>query len=145
MPGITVGVDGSAHSQQALEWAMQEAAIRNTMLTVLSVHEVAANHWTGNPMIVPADRADEEKDRRAAEDLVAKVSGQLGESRPSSVNVVAVSGLAAQELINASQDSDLVVVGSRGVGGFASLVLGSVTAKVVQHAACPVTVVHHAQ
>src|ERR1017187_6643358 len=47
MPGITVGVDGSQHAQPALDWAVKEAGFRRAPLTVLTVHEVASNHWTG--------------------------------------------------------------------------------------------------
>jgi nucleotide-binding universal stress UspA family protein len=141
MPGITVGIDGSHDSQQALEWAMREAALRGAALTVLTVHEVAANHWTGHPMILDADPPAAEKARQAAEDAVARVSGQIGDARPASVSVRAVSGFASHELIDASKDSDLLVVGSRGGGGFARLMLGSISSQVVHHAACPVVVV----
>jgi nucleotide-binding universal stress UspA family protein len=141
MSGITVGVDGSHDSQQALEWAMKEAAFRHAALTVVTVNEVAASHWTGNPIIMDQDPVAEEQARQAADDAVAKIAGQLGDAQPPSVNVRAVSGFAAQELIDASKDSDLLVVGSRGGGGFARLMLGSVSSKVVHHAACPVVVV----
>jgi nucleotide-binding universal stress UspA family protein len=141
MSGITVGLDGSDNSQRALEWAMKEAALRNADLNVVAVHEVASNIWTGNPMIVPADRADEDKARQAAEEEVAKVSGRLGDAKPASVNVRAVSGIAAKALVEESQNADLLVVGSRGGGGFARLLMGSVSSQVVHHAACPVVVV----
>ena len=55
MPGITVSVDGSHGAHQALEWAIKEAAAHNAPLTVLTVHEVAASGWTGNPIILPPD------------------------------------------------------------------------------------------
>lgn len=141
MPGITVGVDGSDNSLRALEWAMKEAALRHAALTVLTVNPVAVSYWTDNPIILPEDKAEEEKARKAAEEAVARVASQLGESAPASVSVRAVSGVPAEELINASRDSDLVVVGSRGGGGFARLLMGSVSSQVVHHAACPVTVV----
>jgi nucleotide-binding universal stress UspA family protein len=143
MPGITVGVDGSEHSQQALGWAIREAGIRHAPLTVLVVHEVAASPWTGNPITYPADDAAAESDRQAAEKAVQKAVHDAGEPGPASVTVRAVSGLAASELVAASQDSDLVVVGARGGGGFASLLLGSVSDQLVHHAACPVVVIRH--
>jgi nucleotide-binding universal stress UspA family protein len=143
MPGIIVGVDGSGHSERALEWAVKEAAIRHAPLTVLAVHEVASNHWTGHPVIYPADQPQVEKMRQAVQEATQKMVGQAGEPGPASVTVRAVSGLAARELIDASADADLVVVGSRGGGGFAKLMLGSVSSKVVHHAHSPVAVIRH--
>jgi nucleotide-binding universal stress UspA family protein len=140
MPGIVVGVDGSEHSQRALEWAIKEAGLRHAPLTVLTVHQVAAG-WTNVPVVYPADQPEVEKIRAAAEEEVRTTASQLGEPQPTSVTTRAVSGLPAAELINASRDADLVVVGSRGGGGFASLLMGSVSSQVVHHAACPVVVI----
>jgi nucleotide-binding universal stress UspA family protein len=141
MPGITVGVDGSEQSLRALDWAIREAGLRGQPLTLLTVHEVARNYWTGGPERYPADAAAAEAMRRAAEEALQKAVSQAGEPGPASVTVRAVSGLPAQELVDASSGADLVVVGKRGGGGFARLVLGSVTHQVVSHAACPVVVV----
>jgi nucleotide-binding universal stress UspA family protein len=141
MPGITVGIDGSAHSTKALEWAIKEAAVRHTPVTVLTVHLVPASGWTGNPITLPPDATDVEKARQAAEEMVVKVISQLGEAQPPSVTVHAFSGFPAQELIEASRTADLLVVGSRGAGGFARLMVGSVSNQVVHHAHCPVVVV----
>lgn len=141
MPGITVGVDGSQHAQPALDWAVKEAGIRHAPLTVVTVHEVASNHWTGHPITLPPDAADQDKAQQAAEAAVTKAVEAAGEPKPASVTVRAVSGIPAQELISASQDADLVVVGRRGGGGFATLMLGSTSTQVVQHAKSPVVVV----
>jgi nucleotide-binding universal stress UspA family protein len=141
MPGITVGVDGSDNSRSALEWAMKEASLRNAPLTVIAVHEVAVNRWTGHPIVVAEDAPDEVKARQATEEAVAKIAGELGAAAPTSVTVTAVSGIAAQVLIEASASADLMVVGSRGGGGFARMLVGSVSSKVVHHASCPVVVV----
>jgi nucleotide-binding universal stress UspA family protein len=143
MPGILVGVDGSDHASRALEWAMKMAAALRLPLTVFAVHEVAFSHWTGNPIILPDDRAAEAEARQAAEKAAAEAAGRLGQSGPVSVTVVAVSGNPARELIEASRDADLVVVGSRGGGGFASLMMGSTSSQVVHHAHCPVVVMPH--
>jgi len=143
MPGILVGLDGSEHSHKALDWAVKHAALEHAPLTVLAVHEVAASAWTGSPIIYPADKPAEEKAQQAAQEAVTKAVSELGGPGPESVTVRAVSGQPAQALIEASADADLVVVGSRGAGGFATLLTGSVTSKVVNHAACPVVVVRH--
>ena len=140
MPGITVGVDGSDHSYRALEWAMKEAGLKHVPLTVLAVHGVAATEWTGRPIVFPEDQAMTEQARSWAEEAISKVAGQLGDAKPTTINVQAMSGFPAQELLNASQDSDLIVVGSRGHGRFAPIV-GSTTNKLVHHAKSPVVVV----
>ena len=141
MPGITVGVDGSDNSYRALEWAMKEAGLRGEPLNILAVNDVAANQWTGHPMVAPEDEPIVQRARSWTEEAVAKVSGQLGDAKPTSINVRAISGFAAEELIKASHDSDLVVVSARGSGGFARLAVGGVSSKVIHHAACPVVVV----
>src|SRR5215469_6740831 len=122
MSGITVGIDGSDHSVRALEWAANEAAVRHAPLTVLTVHLVPQSGWTGNPIIVPQDAEEVEKERQAAEEMTLKVTSQLGEARPASVTVRAVNGFPVPMLIEASREADLMVVGSRGAGGFAKLI-----------------------
>jgi nucleotide-binding universal stress UspA family protein len=142
MPGIIVGVDGSVHSQRALEWAMREAAIRHAPLTVLAVHPVMASMYTAAPVEYPADEAAAGQARRYAQEAAGKAASKLaGDARPASVTTLAVIGKPAEELINASRDADLLVVGSRGAGGFARLLMGSVSGQVAHHAHCPVVVV----
>jgi nucleotide-binding universal stress UspA family protein len=141
MPGIVVGVDGSGNSHLALEWAMKEAAVKRAPLTVLTVHPVLRSAWTGNPVVLAPDEAEVDRTRSAVEEAVQKEVSQLGEAQPASITTRAVNGVAAAELINASRDADLLVVGSRGGGGFATLMLGSVSSQVVHHAACPVVVI----
>jgi nucleotide-binding universal stress UspA family protein len=141
MPGIIVGVDGSAHSAQALEWAIKEGALQHAPVTVITVNSVPASPWTGNPTVLAQDPAELARLRQAAEDMTVKVTSQLNGERPASVTVRAINGFPAQELIDASRDADLVVVGSRGAGGFARLLVGSVSNQVVHHAHCPVMVV----
>jgi nucleotide-binding universal stress UspA family protein len=143
MAGIVVGVDGSDHAHRALTWAMKEAAIRHARLTVLAVHAVAASAWTGNPIILPGDQESVGNIRSAVEETVAKTAAGIGQPQSASVTVRAVDGFPAHELIEASRDAELVVLGSRGAGGFARLTMGSVSSQVVQHAHCPVVVVPH--
>lgn len=144
MPEIVVGVDGSTGSHGALTWAAKQAALQHGALTVLTVHPVVASAWTGNPVIMGQDKPEQEKARQAAEEATAKVTSELGDQQPASVTVKALNGFVAQELIDASKDADLLVVGSRGGGGFAALALGSVSTQVVGHAHCPVVVVRPA-
>ena len=141
MPRIIVGLDGSSHSIRTLKWALKEGALQQAAVTVLTVHSVPASPWTGNPTILEGESQDLEKIRQLADEMTQKVMSQLGESQPASVTVYAVAGFPAEELINASRDADLVVVGSRGGGGFARLLQGSVSSQVAEHAHCPVVVV----
>ncbi len=143
MPGIIVGVDGSGHSQRALVWAMKEATLRHAPLTVLTVHETIRGYF-GTAAIIPRDAELTEKAREAAQAEVEKVLAGLGESRPESVTVKAVNGFPVEELIKAGHDADMIVLGSRGVGGFTQLMLGSVTSQVAHHATCPVLIVQPA-
>lgn len=141
MPGITVGIDGSAHSARALEWAIREGATRHSSVTVLTVHSVPMSGWTGNPITLPSDAMDRQDAYQAAEEMTQKVVSQLGDEQPPSVTVRAVTGYPAEELIAASREADLLVVGSRGAGGFARLLIGSVSNQVLHHAHCPVVMV----
>jgi nucleotide-binding universal stress UspA family protein len=141
MSGITVGIDGSSHSARALEWALNEAAMKHARLTVLTVHSVPMSGWTGNPLVLPGDADDQENARQGAEEMTLKAIAQLGDVHPPSVTVRAVSGYPAEELINASKEADLLVVGSHGAGGFARLMTGSVSNYVVHHAHCPVAII----
>jgi len=140
MSGIIVGVDGSGHSQRALEWAMREAAIRQVPLTVLTVNEAVRGYYSS--MAVYADDPVRTEDaRKLAQAETDEVLDRLDEPRPASVTVTAVHGFPVEELINAGKDADMLVVGSRGAGGFTRLMMGSVADQVARHAHCPVLIV----
>ena len=145
MPGIVVGVDGSPNSERALDWAMRQAAAVRAPLTVVAVHEVAKSYWGGIPVTGPADTALLGQLRQAAEEMTHKAASRLGDAQPVSVKVHAVNGFVVKELVDASQDADLVVLGARGGSGFTRLLMGSVSSEVVQHSVCPVVMVPHAR
>jgi nucleotide-binding universal stress UspA family protein len=141
MPGIIVGIDGSTHSRRALDWAISEAAIRHTPLTVLIVQQAMTNFWTG-PMIFPEDRELAEHASKIAQDETDDALGKLAEdARPPEVNVMAIPGFPAEAILGVAKDADMIVVGSRGEGGFKKLLLGSVATQVTHHAHCPVVVI----
>jgi nucleotide-binding universal stress UspA family protein len=142
MSGIFVGVDGSTHSQVALDWAIREAGIRQAPLTVITIHEVAASGWGGS-LEFPADEVMRERDKKAVQEAVDKTAAQLGNAAPAQITVQALVGQPAPLLIEASKDADLLVVGSRGTGGFSRLLLGSVSNQLAEHAHCPVTIIPH--
>jgi len=141
MAGIVAGVDGSPHSQIVLDWALNEAALRRVPLTVLAVWPIASTGWGFTGVPSSADEADRERTERATHELVDKALSKRGDEPGRSVTVVAVAGLASDELVKASADADLLVVGSRGAGGFSTLVMGSVSSQVTHYAHCPVVVV----
>jgi nucleotide-binding universal stress UspA family protein len=143
MPGILVGVDGSDHSRHALSWAMKEAAHHHVPLTVMTVHPAPVRpatqiYW--NVPDLPDKSFDPEPLRTAVQEMVDRVAKDIGEIPPE-VTVDITTGDPAEELVKASRDADLLVVGSRGSGAFAKLMLGSVSSKVAHHAACPVVVI----
>ena len=112
-------------------------------LTVIAVHEVPKSYWGGIPVIGPADEPLLEKLRQAAEEMTQRAASRLGDAGPATVTVHAVNGFVVKELVDASQDADLVVVGTRSGSSFARVLVGSVSNEVVQHSACPVVIVPH--
>jgi len=135
-PRVVVGVDGSEPSKSALRWAQRIAVCERAAIDV-----IGAWSWPGVFGLagMPLDWSpmdDIEKD------LTATVDEVFGTERPVDVTVRAVRGGAAHVLVEASRDALMVIVGSRGVGGFMGLLLGSVSGHVAEHAVCPVLVVH---
>ena len=125
MAGILVGVDGSEHSHRALSWAMRQAAQEHVPLTVITVRPNPARpateiYWGVHAY--PEDSHNVEVAQRTVQEIVDKVASEMGETAPE-VTVNALTGDPAQELIKASGDADMIVVGSRGSGGFAKLLM----------------------
>jgi nucleotide-binding universal stress UspA family protein len=139
MPGIVVGVDGSGHSRKALETAAAEAVAHGVPLTVLVIHQAVRDVY-GSASHYGDDAALTEKAKEAAQAETDQVLAAAG-SQPTSVTVTAVHGLPVDELVKASQGADMIVLGRRGMGGFARLLMGSVSSQVAQHALCPVLIV----
>ncbi|HJY66044.1 MAG TPA: universal stress protein [Streptosporangiaceae bacterium] len=140
MPGIIVGVDGSGHSQRALEWAMKEAAMRHAPLTVLTVHPAIVGYF-GGVVTSEGDLELTEQTRAAVKVEADRLLAGLSGPPPEPVTVKAVHGFPVEELVSASKGADIVVLGSRGVGGFSRMLMGSTAGQVVQHAHCPVLIV----
>ena len=139
---IVVGVDGSASSRDAIRWAVDEARVRKT--TVRAVYAWQLPIVTGFAY-VPAEVLDPvELERRAQEVVDAAVAEAVGTANGTTVEAVAVEGIAAERLVKESAEADMLVVGSRGRGGFSGLLLGSVGQQCVHHAACPVVIVRPA-
>ena len=143
---VVVGVDGSAGSLAALQFAFDEATRRATELLVVTAFEVQ-DVWTMTSELPVGLSLDELRDSVARDTrrLVTQALGdQLTAHDATRVDVLAQGGPAAQVLVSAAEGSALLVVGSRGLGGFRRLLLGSVSLQCTQHAPCPVTVVRSA-
>ena len=135
---IVVGVDGSDASNAAVLWARDEAALRHAMLQLVHawsypyVDEAAA-------MAVYVEEANLTANARAV--LDAAIALALDTTERIYVTTKLVHGDAARALLDASADADLLVVGSRGRGGFSGLLLGSVSQQCAHHATCPVVII----
>jgi nucleotide-binding universal stress UspA family protein len=141
MPGIIVGIDGSGHSRRALDWAIREAAVRHAPLTVLTVQQAVTSFWAG-PAAGPGDREAAGQARKTAREETDDALGALaGDARPPQVTVLAVPGIPAEEILAAGTGADIIVLGSRGAGGFRKLLMGSVASQVTRHARCPVVII----
>ena len=144
---VVVGVDGSPESRTALAWAADEARLRGAALLVAYVYEYTPawqmyGYGFTTPL-VPDQSIEEERAEaaRRAFELVQEMADGLG-AHDLAVQVVAhEERRPAKGLVEIATGAELVVVGSRGRGGFAGLLLGSVSQQCVQHASCPVVVV----
>jgi nucleotide-binding universal stress UspA family protein len=136
---VLVGVDGSRGSRKALAWAAAEAAEHNADLIVINVWEqpVPPPAGSGSP---PLGEVPDWRDE-ATRALMQVVTEELGDSPPVQTQPRLRHGRPAEVLIEESAGADLLVVGTRGHGGFAGLLLGSVSQHVAAYAQCPVTVV----
>ena len=142
--GVVVGDDGSPGAEAALRYALDEARRRNTNLHVIRAWRIADAMTLGasSAGYVPALT---ELEANTLEDLRGRVHRVLGEPEDVEVHLHAVYASAARALITASESAEVVVVGSRGLGGFASLLLGSVADQCTRHCASPVIVVRQPQ
>jgi nucleotide-binding universal stress UspA family protein len=136
---IVVGVDGSPGSRKALIWAAAEAADHGADLVVINVWEHTLLPPAGSVSV--SEHYVPEPSQTTAEDLVQVIKEELGEQPPVLVRPQVRQGRPAKVLIEDSEGADLLVVGKRGHGGFAGLVLGSVSQHVAAYAKCPVAVV----
>ena len=137
---IVVGVDGSECSKRALRWGAYLARISNASLQAAMVWEpVPPSGYGWNFAGTGSQKEDIEKL------LTATVDDVFGEDRPIGLTLTAMEGYPASLLIGLSKNATMLVVGSRGHGGFTNLLLGSVGAKCSEHAHCAVLVVHDAE
>lgn len=137
---IVVGVDGSPASRKALTWAAAEAADHGAELVVVNAWEHTLLPPAGSVSV--SEHYVPDPSQRTAEDLLQVIKEELGDDPPVLVQPYVKQGSPAKVLIEESAGANLLVVGNRGHGGFAGLVIGSVSQHVAAYAKCPVTVVH---
>lgn len=139
MDTITVGVDGSQGSIDALRWASSEATLRGAKLRAVTVWEYSYAYGGLEPaFVIPTETLEQE----ARSALEAAITAAIPDpARAGVVERVVLSGSPSRTMIEESERSDLLVVGARGHGGFLGLLLGSTSDQVVKHAVCPVVVV----
>lgn len=131
-----VGLDGSPSSQAALRWAVRYADLVNGRVEAVGAWDVpGAASWSAPAVDVGFDREEAERS------LVEEVRTVLGADGASRVHQRLVRGNPAHVLVDAAEGADLLVVGSRGRGGFRRALLGSVSQQVALHAPCPVTII----
>jgi nucleotide-binding universal stress UspA family protein len=131
---IVVGIDGSEHSREALRWALRQARLTSATVDMVTAWRYPASYGLAG---IGADLGLE----REAREMLANELSQVGEDASGvEVREMVGEGPPAQVLLDTAKDADLLVIGSRGRGGFASAVLGSVSMACVLHAPCPVLV-----
>ena len=132
---IVVGVDGSPSSRAALSWALRQARLIGGVLDAVITWDYPALYGWEAPM------QDAGFSEYAGKVLASAVHEAVGDDAPVNVRETVALGNAAQVLLDTSRTAELLVLGSRGLGGFAGATLGSVSQHCAQHATCPVVIV----
>lgn len=135
-PLIVVGVDGSPASSNALEFAIEEAQFRHAELHITYAYPVMHRPVTGSTGKDYYDQVEAD-----AKEFIQEMMKAAPSTEGITAQWLGVPGNPAEVLIEASRDATILVVGSRGVGGFMGLLMGSVSTQCVHHSHCPVLVV----
>jgi len=133
---IVVGVDGSSHSQEALRWALGQARLTGQPVDAVTSWRIPAVGVDGVGVLMALDWEGD-----ATRMLEKSVANAVDSPDADRVSQRVVEGHPARVLVDAAADAALLVVGSRGRGGFTGMLLGSVSQHVIARAACPVVVV----
>ena len=139
---IVVGVDGSESARAALRFAVEEARLRSARVRIVAAWHAPITVYEG--AYVPADPSLREELETSTRQAVDVALGELGDATADvDAETVVREGQAAQILIEEAESADLLVLGSRGLGGFRGLLLGSVSQQCAHHASCPLVIVPH--
>jgi len=139
---VVCAVDGSPHSERALTFALEEAEVRGIPLTIVIARPTLSARWSGDVGLAEPVRLHQAEElQKTAQALLDEAERQRGRPAGVPTAVEVLNGPPAEVIEDYVQPSDLLVVGSRGVGGVRRLLLGSVSSALVQTARCPVLVV----
>jgi nucleotide-binding universal stress UspA family protein len=143
MSVIVVGVDGSEESERALRFALDEARLRGAQLRVVHAWHMPPSVYAAPPVPIVYGRNEFEQGARSV--LERALAAVAAETSGVEIEPVVVEDRAAPALLAAAAYADLLVIGSRGHGGFVGLLLGSVGQHCAHHARCPVVIVPHVE
>ncbi|MFI9272036.1 universal stress protein [Kitasatospora sp. NPDC052896] len=136
VPRIVVGVDGSESSEEALRWAVRQAALVGATVDALIAWDYPRVYGWPAPTVETFDY--EENARKVLAETISKA---VGPEPPVEISSLSIQGDPATALLDAARGATLLVVGNRGHGGFTGALLGSVSQRCVHHAHCPVVIV----
>ncbi|MFE4971662.1 universal stress protein [Kitasatospora sp. NPDC056651] len=137
---IVVGVDGSESSERALRWAVRQAELTGSAVVAVIAWEYPTYHGARG-WFPPAATDEAVLEGRARQEVARAVEQAVGATPPVEVRTEVRYGTPAGALVEAARGAELLVVGSRGLGGFSGMLLGSVAQHCTRHATVPVVVV----
>lgn len=140
---VVVGVDGSENARMAVRWAATEAGLRQMRLDLVSAWDIPIYSYAfaGGVAGVQQGNLLEESKEHADRELATAKREARAEAAGVEIETIAAQGQPADVLLEAAKGADLLVVGSRGLGGFRGLLLGSVSQQCAHHARCPIVIV----
>ena len=139
--GILVGVDGSAESDAAIRWATHEAVMRRAAMTLTHVVPPVAASWPTGPVYAEITEWQRDNARHVLEQALKTLQATVSESLLPDVHTETLNSSVVPTLVRASENKQMIVVGSRGSGALGRLLLGSVSTGLVHHASCPVAII----
>jgi nucleotide-binding universal stress UspA family protein len=144
METIVVGVDGSREGAEALRWAVAETKLRGAKLRAVAAWEFpfTSAGFGDSIAMIPIEQLEADAKRMLEDALTSVISDSV---TLAAVERAVVCGHATSVLRTESKDATMIVVGSRGHGGFVGMLLGSTSDQLVKHASCPVVVVRNAE
>ncbi len=140
--GIIVGVDGSAESDAALSWAAREASMRGEQVTLMHVVQPVIVSWPVSPDQATVAQWQDDNARHVIDHARKAFSSAVDQPGPPDIRTEVLYSHPVDALVDASKEARMIVVGSHGTGALGRLLMGSVSRGVVEHAHCPVAVIH---